>query len=64
MSECKWSTDQQSGAEYLMLDGVEKVRISDARNMRNDEGRSGSSTITVDGLRTQLEAIFCNKNNI
>ena len=61
MSECKWIKDPQSGAEYLELDGVEKVRISDARNMRTDEGKSGSSSITVDELKEQLEAEFCKK---
>jgi len=58
MANCEWKTDPANGAEILFVDGVEKVRITDAANMRADEGLPGASLITVDELREQLEKEF------
>ena len=58
MATCNWNTDPKSGAEILMVEGVEKVRISDAANMRADQGRPGASHITVDELKAMLEKEF------
>ncbi|WP_297533286.1 hypothetical protein [Thalassolituus sp.] len=61
MANCEWKTDSDSGAETLFVDGVEKIRISDAANMRADEGRQGASLITVDELKEQMEKEFCGR---
>ena len=61
MANCEWKTDPTSGAEILFVDGVEKMRISDAANMRADEGRPGASLITVDELKEQMEKEFCGR---
>lgn len=58
MANCEWKIDPESGAEMLIVDGVEKVRITDAANMRADEGQTGASLITVDELREQMEKEF------
>ena len=34
MANCEWKTDSDSGAETLFVDGVEKIRISDAANKK------------------------------
>ena len=61
MAKCNWKIDPHTDAEILIVDGVERVRISDAKNMRQDEGKPGASNISVDDLRKQLEADFgCN----
>jgi len=58
MANCEWKIDPASGAEMLVVDGVEKARITDAVNMRADGGRTGASLITVDELKEQMEKEF------
>jgi len=58
MADCKWIRTNE-GAEILIVDGVEKMRISDAHNMRADEGKPGASLITVDELKEMMEREFC-----
>lgn len=58
MANCEWKTDPASGAEILFVGGTEMVRISDAVNMRVDEGLPGASLITVDELKEELKRLF------
>lgn len=57
MPQCEWKTDH-NGADILIVDSTEKVRITDAKNMRQNEGKPNTSCITVNQLRKELEALF------